>query len=281
METPGKYLKRERQLRNLSLKEVSRAIKIKEHFLWALEEDRYDLLPPPIYVKGFITTYARYMGLDPKGISQIYQDYLKITNLPPAKKIENVKPTHRRKLFIPLLFLTIIIFALAFLLWNSFKVSSQFREVKKKPPQDLPIESPITIQKKELKENLIKKEILDNNLTEKRKLSFEVIEAYIGSGIREEAGRNILIGKAYDFICNNQRVYFFTRIKTDQEIKVSHIWFWKDKEFQRIDMDVKPPLWSVYSYLTLRSNLSGPWRVELRWKDEPIKSLNFYAHESH
>lgn len=280
MDTPGKYLKRERESRNLSLKEVSRAIRIKESFLWAIEEDRYDLLPPPIYVKGFLTTYARYLGLDPKEIYQVYQDYLKITNLSPSKKPDSEGLPHRRRLFLTLLIIAVISFGMIFWLLKSPKESPKFREEKKPPSQDLHLKSPVSIgDKEELKENLEDKEISNNILTEKKKPSFEVIEASLGSGVKEEAGRNTIIGKASEFICNNKRVYFFTRIKTDQDIKVSHVWYWKDKEFQRIEMDVKPPLWSIYSYLTLRSNLYGPWRVELRWRDEILNSLNFYAHE--
>jgi len=55
MESPGKYLKAERELRNLSLEEVSKSTKIKEDFLKAIEEDRYEFLPPVVYVKGLLT----------------------------------------------------------------------------------------------------------------------------------------------------------------------------------------------------------------------------------
>lgn len=283
METPGKYLKKERQLRNISLKEVSRAIRIGERYLWAIEEDRYDLLPPPIYVKGFLTAYARYLGLNPNEINKIYKDYLKTAELSPADKSEP-KTIHKRarRLFIPVLLIIIVILAFVFWLWNFFENSHKFREVKKPAPKDLPLEPSVPVQEKEeLKENLGKKELSNNNSTETQKPTFEVLEAYTGSGISEEGGKNILVGKTSEFICNNQKVYFFTRIKTDKEVKVSHIWLFKDKEFHRIEMDVKPPVWSTYSYITLRGNLAGPWRVEVRWGNEILKSLNFYAYETH
>jgi cytoskeletal protein RodZ len=41
MESPGKYLKAERELRNLSLEEVSKSTKIKEDFLKAIEEELF------------------------------------------------------------------------------------------------------------------------------------------------------------------------------------------------------------------------------------------------
>ncbi len=51
----GKYLKRERENRKLSLKEVSKQIKVREPFLKAVEEDRRELLPSVTYVKGFLS----------------------------------------------------------------------------------------------------------------------------------------------------------------------------------------------------------------------------------
>jgi cytoskeletal protein RodZ len=41
MESPGKYLKAERELRNLSLEEVSKSTKIKEDFLKTIEEELF------------------------------------------------------------------------------------------------------------------------------------------------------------------------------------------------------------------------------------------------
>jgi cytoskeleton protein RodZ len=68
MESLGKYLKLKRDLRNLSLREVAKSTRIKENFLRAIEEDRYELLPPAIYVKGFLTIYAKYLSLDPHDV---------------------------------------------------------------------------------------------------------------------------------------------------------------------------------------------------------------------
>ena len=91
MDSPGKCLKKERELRKVSIEEVSRSTRIKESFLKALEEDRYDLCPPPFYVKGFLTNYARYLGLDPEGIILCYQEWIK-PPLPPPEETIREKP---------------------------------------------------------------------------------------------------------------------------------------------------------------------------------------------
>jgi cytoskeletal protein RodZ len=77
MESLGKYLKREREARKISLKEVAKNIKVREQFLRSVEEDRHDLLPSPTYVRGFLSAYAKYMGLDPNEVILRYENFLK------------------------------------------------------------------------------------------------------------------------------------------------------------------------------------------------------------
>jgi cytoskeletal protein RodZ len=86
MESPGKFLRKERETRNISLEEISKFTKIKEHYLKAIEEDRYELLPAVPYVKGFLNVYAKYLTLNPKDIVHQYENYLK--SLIPSDPIE-------------------------------------------------------------------------------------------------------------------------------------------------------------------------------------------------
>lgn len=60
----GALLKRERERRGLSLRDVMDATKISRRNLSALEEGQVQLLPHPVYLKGYIKNYARLIGLD-------------------------------------------------------------------------------------------------------------------------------------------------------------------------------------------------------------------------
>ncbi|MBU4329974.1 MAG: DUF4115 domain-containing protein [Acidobacteria bacterium] len=64
MATLGQDLKRERELRGISLKEIADTTKINLHFLRALEEDQIDLLPGRFFIKGVIRAYTGHLGLD-------------------------------------------------------------------------------------------------------------------------------------------------------------------------------------------------------------------------
>lgn len=62
----GDALQEARRRRDVSLEEAERATRIRRIFLWALEQERYDLLPARVFAQGFLLLYCRYLGLDPK-----------------------------------------------------------------------------------------------------------------------------------------------------------------------------------------------------------------------
>jgi cytoskeleton protein RodZ len=72
MATFGETLKRERELRKITLREVSEATKIGLRYLEALEGNRFDQLPGGLFNKGFIRAYARFIGLDPEALVNAY-----------------------------------------------------------------------------------------------------------------------------------------------------------------------------------------------------------------
>jgi len=74
VDTLGSYLKKEREARNFSLEEISSAIKIRKGILSAIEKDDYTLLPPPVFVKGFLRAYANHLGLDCGEVMRKYKE---------------------------------------------------------------------------------------------------------------------------------------------------------------------------------------------------------------
>jgi transcriptional regulator with XRE-family HTH domain len=64
LESLGSFLKEKRKASGVSLEQVSAEIRIKLAYLEALEEERYELLPAPLYKKIFVKAYADYLGLN-------------------------------------------------------------------------------------------------------------------------------------------------------------------------------------------------------------------------
>jgi hypothetical protein len=60
----GDSLREARTRRALSPAEVQKALRIRERYLTALEEERWELLPGDAYIKGFLRTYAEFLGLN-------------------------------------------------------------------------------------------------------------------------------------------------------------------------------------------------------------------------
>jgi Helix-turn-helix domain len=60
----GPTLREARNRRKVDLSEVEAAIKIRVRYLQAIENEEWDALPGGAYTRGFIRTYANYLGLD-------------------------------------------------------------------------------------------------------------------------------------------------------------------------------------------------------------------------
>lgn len=68
----GSWLRRQREMRDISLRDIAERTKISLRYLEAMEEDRFDILPAPIFAKGFLREYARYVGLSPDEVVNHY-----------------------------------------------------------------------------------------------------------------------------------------------------------------------------------------------------------------
>jgi cytoskeleton protein RodZ len=66
----GISLREARLRQNLELTDAELATKIRSKYLKALEQEQFELLPAQTYVKGFLRSYAEYLGLD----GQLYVD---------------------------------------------------------------------------------------------------------------------------------------------------------------------------------------------------------------
>jgi transcriptional regulator with XRE-family HTH domain len=75
MASLGQELKRERELRGISLQEISDSTKISLRYFRALEEDQLNVLPGQFFTKNIIRAYAQYCGLEEEGVlNKYYQE---------------------------------------------------------------------------------------------------------------------------------------------------------------------------------------------------------------
>jgi cytoskeleton protein RodZ len=60
----GDHLRREREMRGVSLDEIASATRIQVKFLEAMEAEQWDKLPGGVFNRGFVRSVAHYLGLD-------------------------------------------------------------------------------------------------------------------------------------------------------------------------------------------------------------------------
>lgn len=76
-ESLGQMFRRERELRHIPLEEVAGATRISGRFLAGLEADDWSELPGGVFLRGFIRSYAEYLGLNPEPVLLHYQEQLR------------------------------------------------------------------------------------------------------------------------------------------------------------------------------------------------------------
>jgi flagellar biosynthesis protein FlhG len=71
-EITGAFLKKVREIRGMELNEISQRTKISERYLRALEDEQFGDMPAAVYVRGYVTEYARALRLDPQRCAESY-----------------------------------------------------------------------------------------------------------------------------------------------------------------------------------------------------------------
>lgn len=90
----GERLRREREMRGVSLEEISAATRISTRFLLALERENWEQLPGGVFNRGFIRSISRFLGLDPE---VLIAEYALVTKDHPSIARIALEPSLPRK----------------------------------------------------------------------------------------------------------------------------------------------------------------------------------------
>jgi len=89
----GEALRREREMRGVSLEEVSNATRISTRFLLALENEQWHDLPGGVFNRGFVRSVSRFLGLDEEAL---IAEYALVTNDKPEVAVWATEQKPRR-----------------------------------------------------------------------------------------------------------------------------------------------------------------------------------------
>lgn len=110
----GSLLREERRNRSLDRSQVAQLTRLREHFIEALEREEWDQLPPPVFVRGFIQSYARVLGLDVDRVLDLY-DQSGTPEPSEPKPLLRPEPSTRGRRILILLLVGILAGALVYL----------------------------------------------------------------------------------------------------------------------------------------------------------------------
>jgi len=133
----GEKLRKRREQLGLTLKQVEEEIKIRSKYLQALEEERFDELPGKAYIKPFLQSYARFLGvtIGPEDLPTIVENTEQFT----LEQTKKGKAIYREKnFFLPLksVFITLFFLIITSSLFYTFISGRITKELPKtiKPP---------------------------------------------------------------------------------------------------------------------------------------------------
>lgn len=112
MESLGKYLKKERELRQISVAEVAQTTRIPARIIEQLEGDDAVALPADVFVRGYLRAYARAVSLDEGDVLSRHQSKPEPEAPPPLPALYAPEPGRRFGIAIALVIL-LILFTLA------------------------------------------------------------------------------------------------------------------------------------------------------------------------
>ena len=91
----GAALKEERERQGLTLEDLEERTKIRKRYLRALENEDWDIIPAPSYVRGFLRTYAEALGLDSEDMVDAYREEFEVAHSPRGGLGETVLTEYR------------------------------------------------------------------------------------------------------------------------------------------------------------------------------------------
>ena len=98
----GALLRSERENRGFSHEQLAQITRLRKPFLEALENEEWHNLPPSVFVKGFIRSYAKALGLDEGKLLDLYKSTVPDDVAPPTPIMVPKKPRRRVALVLAL-----------------------------------------------------------------------------------------------------------------------------------------------------------------------------------
>ncbi len=114
MEPVGQFLRRAREKRQMSVEEIARSTRVPMDRVTRIEADQFDELPGEVFVRGFLKSYARAVGVAPEEVLARYTASRRVAWVTPLPISNPSRPARGRRFGVAIAFvLLLILFTLA------------------------------------------------------------------------------------------------------------------------------------------------------------------------
>jgi len=134
----GSLLKEGREKKGLNYEEMAQITKLRAYALEALENEAWHLLPPPVFVKGFIKSYAKALDLGESKLLDMYQEIIPHDTTSSPQTISPPKRTKKGLIFLSIVLFVLLGVCLSLWMWkpSSERATDQTgKELPSKMPQ--------------------------------------------------------------------------------------------------------------------------------------------------
>jgi len=142
----GEHLKRERELREVTLQEITSATRIGTRFLEALENEDWEQLPGGVFNRGFVRSIARFLGLDEEDLLADYDLAHGAEVQAQEQQQDNVRPSPPRwfplALLAGLILLALCLIAGGIYAWRHYTAGRAQKQSQHSFPQPAPSLAP-------------------------------------------------------------------------------------------------------------------------------------------
>src|SRR5512147_1725528 len=114
MESVGQHLRQRREAKNMSIEEIARSTRVPMSSVERLESDQFDELPGEVFVRGFLKSYARAVGLAAEDVLARYTASRRVAWVTPLPISSAARPARSKRFGVAIAFvLLLILFTLA------------------------------------------------------------------------------------------------------------------------------------------------------------------------
>jgi len=124
-QTLGQTFRRKRKKEKISILDAEIGTNIRSKYLVSIEEDDWFSLPAHTYTKGFVSRYAKFLGLEQKKVMECYnrerRNFSNINNLiSPTSKIQDKKFLITPKVVIPIAVGLVLVAVFSFIIYQVY-----------------------------------------------------------------------------------------------------------------------------------------------------------------